>query len=227
MSRSRRTTTARLTLAFAFSLTAVACSGGSTESTPSSPPTSLPLPVDTASPPVTDASTTTTSTTTTSTTTTVAPSTTIDETAALIAEIQADLVAGEQAYLQGGMAPGSPEAQALAAQFNAGPALERTLERYAGFAADGLLLRPNPEVPNVIVVDALIDRVDSTATVDICRIDAYVTYQPIGDGGTEVIFDDRVGRFLTTTQLVFQDGTWKIYDGTTNDLTIGVDSCDG
>jgi hypothetical protein len=219
MCRSRRTTAVLVALALA----SAACSGSN-----ASDPVVTPAPPaaagDTEPPPVTEAPTTTTTPTTTSTT--VAPTTTIDETAALIAEIEADLNEGEAAYLRGGMAPGSPEAQELAASAYVGPALERTLERYAQFARDGLLLRPNPQIPNVIVVEAILDRADSTAMVDLCRVDASVSYQPLGESGQEVIFDDQIVRFRTTTQLVMEDGVWKVVDGTTNDRALGVDSCD-
>jgi hypothetical protein len=163
--------------------------------------------------------------TTTSAPTTAAPTTTIDPTEALIADIEADLNAGEQALMAAGADPSNPVLRAEVERYFADAGLVRVNEFLDGLAQDGLVNRPNPDVPNAIVVRRLIDAAsDDQASVEICRIDAAVVYEPIGT--SEAIVNDQIIR--TTSEVVFRklNGVWVSRgDGDILESTEGATEC--
>ncbi len=182
-------------------------------------------PITTSTPTTTTAPTTTTPTTTT----TVAPTTTIDPTTQLIADIEADLNAGEQALLSAGADPSNPELRAELERYLSGAALERGLALVDGWAADGFRVRPNPDVMSMFLVYSVsdVDNLDeaSRAVIQVCRVDAAVVYEPLPDG-REIIVDDGVYRTVGETEVLQVDGIWRANGGTTTEELSGVTSCD-
>jgi hypothetical protein len=220
MSRSRRTTTALIALAFVAS----ACSGSSSDSgeVASTPSSSPPVTVGGSSPPpVTDATTTTTTTTTT----TVAPTTSVDETASLIAEIEADLNEGERASTEAGRLPGSPESQEILTKYYAGPSLELLEDLFRQLVTDGLELRPNTLVPAVVEVFEILETTTDQATVRICIIDTALVVVPPTDSTPEVIVNDAITRYVTDSLVIRTDETWRLSGGTTVSESPGATSC--
>jgi hypothetical protein len=225
MSRSRRTTTALLTL----TLIAAACSSSSNGTGELSTTAPTPPPATTGDaepPPVTDATTTTTTTTTATTTTSVAPTTSIDEAATLIAEIEADLNEGEQAFLAAAAQPGLDESRTLVERHFAGEALQRVLASLAALAEDGLVVRPNDAVESAIVVLEITESAGESATVSLCRIDAAVVVVAASDVTPEIIVNDIVRRSITMSNLQTIDGVWAVFGSETTDETEGATTCD-
>ena len=142
-----------IVVALSLSVLAAAGCSGSDDADPTTT-SGTAAPETSSSPPDTDAPATTATTvaTTTAPPTTEAPTTTLDPTAALIADIEADLNAGEQALIAAGADPANPELCGPTSR-GTSPAtgLERVNEFLDGLVRDGLVHRPNPDVPNVIV----------------------------------------------------------------------------
>ena len=144
--------------------------------------------------------------------TTGAPTITLDPTAALIADIEADLNAGEQALFAAGADPSNPALRADVAQHFAGDALTRVTEYLDQLAADGLLARENPEVPTVVKVrEVTPSDGDAVNTVLMCRIDSTVVYEQLGD--QEAIVNDLIVRTVTSVPVVLSDGIWRVEGG--------------
>jgi hypothetical protein len=224
MSRSRRTTTALIALC----MTAAACSGSSTgtdertTAEPAPPPATI---GETGPPSVTDATTTTSTSTTT--TTTVAPTTSIDEAATLIAEIEADLNEGERAFLAAGAQPGAQESRDLVGRYFAGEALQRVIASLEALARDGLVVRQSASVESTIEVLEVIDSTLEIATVRLCLIDAAVVVVAPTDASPEIIVNDVVRRSVTSSSVQRVDDVWAISSSETTEDTEGATTCDG
>lgn len=222
-----------VTLLVGVAATTGACSGsdGATPATPleSAEPITAPPSTDAeVSTTVTtepSASTTTSTSTIATTTTTTEPApttTTLDD---LRAEIEADLNEGEQAFLEAASAPDSDYARELSERYQTGPALDRVLALLDEYAANGEVLRPAPDIANRIEVLS-IDPIDEIFVgAVICRIDAAWKVVPASGNNPEQVVDDRVGRFITVTDLLFQDGIWTIASGDTTSVDVGVSTC--
>jgi hypothetical protein len=182
-----------------------ACNGD--DSTDPAPTASAPATSD-ATPPTDAPTTSTTSTTTTST-----PTPTTIDTETLIAEIEADLNAGEQAFLAGAADPGSQASRDQLARYFTGEALEILTGFYDELVEEGLTARANPDVPSVIVVNELLDRpTPGEAQIVYCRIDAGVVIETFADG-SEAIFNDEIFRYVTRSTVVQRDDIWIVQGG--------------
>lgn len=178
--------------------------------------------------PTTVESTSTTSTSTTSTTTTTAsPTTTVDPEQALIAEIEADLNEGEQALLAALAVPSDPASRTLLERYFSGRSLESALQSLDRLATDGLIARPNPDTPNLIVIRALKESSPSVgqAVIDLCRIDAAVVVELL-PGGEEAVVNDAVTVYQSESLVVMKDGTWVFDSGKPIADAEPVDSCE-
>jgi hypothetical protein len=163
-----------------------------------------------ALPPDTEATSTTVTTTATTTAppTTEAPTTTLDPTAALIADIEADLNAGEQALMLAGADPANAALRADVARYFAGAGLERVNEFLDGLVRDGLVNRPNPDVPNMNTVEEVLSTTpESEAEVVFCRIDAAVIVE-ILPNGSEAIVNDQILATKAQVRMFPRDGIW-------------------
>lgn len=190
--------------------------GADTAST--TPPTAVSSPVtvsNTTSPPPS------------TTTSTMASTTTVDATQALIAEIEADLNEGEQAFLAAGADPSSLELRAGLRRYFFGRGLERTLAFMDELEADGLVVRPSADTESVIVVQAIEDMPDrETAVVRLCRVDAGVVIDPSVSGGGAIV-NDEVVRYDTRIELRLANGKWQSPgDGEPLDQRLGISTCD-
>ncbi len=215
-----------------------ACSASDSEPAP----LDTEAPTTTAEPPPTEAPTTPAPTTTettvpdtavtivvtttepppeTTTTTTTTPPLTDAE---LIAEIEADLNEGEQAFLLGAANPDSPESIKSAETYNLGTSLEFILNFYENLVDTGIRYRPG-ETASFIEVLSFNPTSRTTGNARICRVDASVEYAPATPDRPEVITDDRVIRFVSDNELVFADDIWKLGDGSPVSETEGVATC--
>jgi hypothetical protein len=158
--------------------------------------------------PTTSEAPTTTATSTTAPTTTAAPTTTIDPTEALIAEIEADLNEGEQVFLAGAGDPSSETSRANLARYFTDSSLEVLLGFYDSLVTEGLVARPNPDVPSVVAVAAIVEeRSDNSVLIELCRVDAGVVVERFGDG-SEAIVNDEIIRYDLRVDVVRRDGIW-------------------
>jgi hypothetical protein len=175
----------------------------------------------------TDASSTpTTSSSSISPTTTTAPTTMVDPTVTLIAEIEADLNEGEQVFLAGAADPASPPNRQALETYYSGDALASSLACYDFLVANDLRARPNPEVPSITKVLELIESRTDRATIAVCRVDAGVSYATAPDG-SEIIFDNSIVRYDARVELNRIDGTWVVPgDGETFQTLPQVTTCD-
>ena len=200
-------------------LVVTGCGGGSDDNEPSAA-SSAPEPstqAATTTPPPTDPPPTTAP---------PAPTTTIDPTESLIADIEADLNAGEQAALAGSRSPADRVSRDTLSRFFSGAALEFLLGFYDQLVAEGLFARANPEVPSIIRVSEVVDASDDQATVIFCRIDAGVIAELLPDG-SEAVVDDEVVRTEVRLRVVLVDGVWtnpgggELLDESTGVMTCG------
>ena len=164
--------------------TAAGCSGDddADPTTTRDPTTTV---VETSEPDATVPSTTERSTTT-SAPTTAAPTTTIDPTEALIADIEADLNAGEQALLAAGADPSNPELRAEVERYFAGAGLDRVARvlgragRRTDFVSTTESRRAERRSSSRAPSDRAIRRSrQSSMSAESTR---RVVYEPLGDG---------------------------------------------
>ena len=147
-------------------------------------------------------------------------------TAALIADIEADLNAGEQALLAGAGDPGSPASRVNLERYFSGRALQQLIAFYDALVADGLTARANPAIPSKLEVIALVEQVsDESVIADVCRIDAGVIVDTLVDG-SEAIVNDEVVRYEFRLPLALVDGLWTIQGGDPSSEQVGVSECD-
>lgn len=183
-------------------LLVAACSGDGDAGGLTTVPGTVVTSVDSTGPPTTDPPPTTTDP--------PAPTTTEDPTATLIAQIEADLNEGEQVFLAGAQDPANPESRAALERHFTDDALAQLTEFYDALVADGLIARPNADVPSTIRVLELVGRESSDAAeIVYCRIDAGVVVDPMPDG-REAIVNDAVTRYDTRTQVFRIEGVWTI-----------------
>jgi hypothetical protein len=176
--------------------------------------------------PTTSEAPTTTATSTTAPTTTAAPTTTIDPTEALIAEIEADLNEGEQVFLAGAGDPSSETSRANLARYFTDSSLEVLLGFYDSLVTEGLVARPNPDVPSTIrVLELEGGGTSSTARGVYCRIDAGVVIEKFVDG-SEAVVNDSIIRYDTMTDFLKVDGVWVLPGGEVLSEAIGVQTCE-
>jgi hypothetical protein len=156
-----------------------------------------------------------------------APPTTDDPTQALIAEIEVDLNEGEQALLTAIAAPSNPASEELVRKHFAGTSLESVLVALADLEADGLVGRPNPEIPSILEVRGIeqISADGDSARVLVCRVDAAVIVDPLPGGG-EAIVNDRVTAAVSSSDLLLVDGTWIVTGGDRVEDLPGATTCD-
>jgi hypothetical protein len=175
----------------------------------------------------TSAAPTTTAPTTTGPTTTAAPTTTVDPTDALIAEIEADLNEGEQAFLAAASAPGDPQLLAIVSRHFTGESLASVTRILEELAHEGLLGRPSDSIENVIKVRALeeVNESEGTATIIVCRVDAAVVYEAFADG-TEAIVSDTVTAVVSRSAIIESDGIWVLDSGSRVEDLPGATSCE-
>jgi hypothetical protein len=152
--------------------------------------------------PTTSEAPTTTATSTTAPTTTAAPTTTIDPTEALIAEIEADLNEGEQVFLAGAGDPSSETSRANLARYFTDSSLEVLLGFYDSLVTEGLVARPNPDVPSTIRVLELDCRERSTASRrELLQNRCRCSDREVRDG-SEAVVNDSIIRYDTVTDFL-------------------------
>lgn len=154
------------------------------------------------------------------------PTTTVDPTDQLIADIEADLNAGEQALLTAVAAPADPASEDLVRRYFAGDSLELVLDGLADLRDNEFVGRPNPDVPNIIRVQGLESMNDNgdQATILVCRVDATVIVDllPIG----EAIVNDRVTTVISRSEVVrTAEGIWIVATGERVDRLEGAVEC--
>jgi hypothetical protein len=196
-----------------------ACNGD--DSTDPAPTAGAPATSD-ATPPTDAPTTSTTSTTTTST-----PTPTTIDTETLIAEIEADLNAGEQALLKAIGAPGDPASVTLIEQHFSGESLGTVSGALETLSVEGLVGRPNPEVDSVLVVRSVddVDESQTRAEVTVCRVDAAVIVEVFADG-SEAIVNDRVTTVVSRSIVLKPGPTWVLDSGSRLEDLPGATTCE-
>jgi hypothetical protein len=209
-------------IAAAATLLVVGCSdsGESADTTTVSATGTL---ADSTAPTTKNPPTTTSAPTTTST---VAPTTTIDPTTQLIADIEADLNAGEQALFAAGADPTNPALRSALEQYYSGTSIAAVTKFLDGLVTDGLLMRPSATVPSTITVQS-IETVDDPATAAVivmCRVDSSVVFEPLGQ--TEVIVNDQVSNTTSSSRVFLINETWRLDGGSSTEERPGVTTCE-
>lgn len=203
----------------------VGCSGSDdadptipTDATVASTTASTPDPTDPpTSPPTTPPDTASTS---------AVPTTSVDPTEALIADIEADLNAGEQALFEAGRSPADPASFDLVRRYFSGDSLASIETTLQDLADNGFVVRPNPDIANHIVVNTLEAGFEpDRATVQVCRIDAAVIVEMLPNG-SEAIVNDSVDVYQSRSVVVLKDGVWGFESGTPLADAPEVTSCD-
>lgn len=163
--------------------------------------------------------------------TTVPPATVASADAELAAAIQRDATAAEAALLTAIATPADPSSEALVRHYYAGDSLARVLEALTFLVENGLIGRPNPEVPSVLIITGEPRPVGGTGSeieVTTCRVDAAVILLPLSDdpNGPTAVYNDRITRTEATTRFSLADGIWRIEGGTTISESEGDTTCD-
>ncbi len=159
------------------------------------------------------------------TTTTAVPTTTIDPTTQLIADIEADLNAGEQALLAAAANPADPASETLVRTYFSGESLDSVLASLIDLAAAGLVARPNPNTPNTVIVRSIVETTGNTATVELCRVDAATVVEKLPNG-TEIILNDKVTVYQSRSNLVKVANVWTLDSGTPIEGATGATTCE-
>ncbi len=162
---------------------------------------------------------------------TVPPATVASADAELAAAIQRDATAAEAALLTAIATPADPSSEALVRRYYAGDSLARVLEALTFLVENGLIGRPNPEVPSVLIITGEPRPVGGTGSeieVTTCRVDAAVILLPLSDdpNGPTAVYNDRITRTEATTRFSLADGIWRIEGGTTISESEGDTTCD-
>ena len=168
------------------------------------------------------ADTTTTSVETPETTTTeVTPSsTTLDD---LRQQIEADLNAGEQALLAGAADPSNPDSVTALGDFYTGQSLAALESTYRDLAAQGHVVRPNPDVPSKNVVLEVLNVSADAVEVRRCRIDAA---QIVSATDPSDVIDDEIVRYYSVSTVQRSNARWVLEGGDTISREVGPTECE-
>ncbi len=113
-------------------------------------------------------------------------------------------------------APADDTVRSELSVFFAEPLLGALATRLDQLVADGLLGRPNPDVPSRVSVVELVEvSADPSSTptiVRVCRVDAAVIYEPV-EGGGEIIVNDSVDIVAADSRLFLVNETWALSGG--------------
>lgn len=225
-----------------LAVTATGCTAGDHDESPVPSTTPTPVSVSAGTTSATTVTAQTTSAPITNVVVTIVPVSTVPATTAppttaastgaeLAAAIQRDATAAEAALLTAIAAPADPSSEALVRRYYAGDSLARVLEALTFLVENGLIGRPNPEVPSMLVITGEPRPVGGTGSeieVTTFRVDAAVILLPLSDdpNGPTAVYNDRITRTEATTRFSLADGIWRIEGGTTISESEGDTTCD-
>lgn len=224
-----------------LAVTATGCTAGDHDESPVPSTTPTPVSVSAGTTSATTVTAQTTSAPITNVVVTIVPVSTVPATtsppttaasadAELAAAIQRDATAAEAALLTAIATPADPSSEALVRRYDAGDSLARVLEALTFLVENGLIGRPNPEVPSVLITGEPrpVDGTGSEIEVTTCRVDAAVILLPLSDdpNGPTAVYNDRITRTEATTRFSLADGIWRIEGGTTISESEGDTTCD-
>jgi hypothetical protein len=226
VSRHANTTWIVVITSAAISLAALGCSGD--DATRPSTQVSLPGRTDVPTTPTQAQSVPSSSTSTTA----VATTAMVDSAAQTKAAVAAAAVQSRQDYVYALVNFDAPDALTVLARTTApnSPSWALTVANIEQLRSKGWRARQDPTTPSTTTVEGDVKLLDgppaTRAEVTVCTIDSGVVYEPGGaPDGSDAIVSDTITANRNRLTMVFQDGAWKLFEGSALGSWDGATSC--
>lgn len=168
------------------------------------------------------------------TSTVIATTTTVDQAAATRAAVVAAVASARNNYLYAVRNYDAPDALAVLSSTTVvdSPSYRQATQNIDTLRSRGWRSRENPSVPSVSTVEGEVDLLDgppaTKAEVNVCTIDSGVVFEPGGaPDGSDTVVNDEIVAQLDRVTLVYEDGAWKLYEGTNIGSWPGQTACPG